>query len=208
MALAWRCPFPGDATGYIEDGPKLGMIREDIETMRLHLVSPSQAHEAAFMAMIEEFIGAGEREYVYEQPLFEWGFPAYLDWLIRGEQGELDGLVPWSAFWALDASSGALVGMSSLRHRLSPWMAQFGGHIGYRIRPTLRRRGLGAELLRLTLARAGARGIANALVVCTPDNLGSQGVLRRNGAQFDGEVSTQGHSLNRYWVSTIAGEGN
>lgn len=172
--------------------------------MRLELISPSLSHEADFMAMVDEFMEVGEREYVYEDVLFGEGFAQYVDWLSRGERGELDGLSPWSAYWAVDSSSGSLVGISSLRHRLSPWMSQFGGHIGYRVRPSMRRMGIGTNLLQLTLLQASARGIARALVVCTPDNLGSQGVLRKNGAVFEAEVSTEGHRLLRYWVSTDA----
>ncbi|MDN3544428.1 MAG: GNAT family N-acetyltransferase [Roseateles asaccharophilus] len=156
------------------------------------------------MAMVAEFLEAGEREYVYEDVLFGEGFAQYLDWLAKGERGELEGLVPWSAYWAVDPASGELVGMSSLRHQLSPWMAQFGGHIGYRVRPRMRRLGIGTNLLQLTLQQANARGITKALVVCTPENTGSQGVLRKSGAVFESEVSTEGHRLLRYWVATSA----
>lgn len=170
--------------------------------MRLDLISPSLDLEVEFTDMVREFVDAGEQAYVHEDVLFNEGFAAYVAWLARGERGELEGLVPWSAFWAVDASTGALVGMCSLRHGLSPRMAQFGGHIGYRVRPAMRRRGVGTALLRLTLDQARARGIDSALVVCTPENFGSQGVLRRHGAVFDGEVSTQGQRLWRYWVGT------
>lgn len=173
--------------------------------MRLALIAPSLDLEHHYMAMVREFVDAGEREYIHEDVLFNEGFAAYVDWLTRGERGELEGLVPWSACWAVDVDMRAIVGIGSLRHRLSPWMAQFGGHIGYRVRPSMRRRGLGAVLLRLLLDQARLRGIDRALVVCTPENIASQGVLRRNGAVFDGEVSTEGHRLWRYWVATEDG---
>lgn len=142
-------------------------------------------HEAAFTAMVREFVEAGERDYVFEDVLFNQGFAEYVHWLVQGERGELPGLAPWSAYWAVETESAELVGLSSLRHTLSPWLAEFGGHIGYRVRPSARRRGLGSALLSLTLQRADGRGITQALVVCTPESVGSQGVLRRNGAVFD-----------------------
>lgn len=172
---------------------------------RLELIAPAPDREADFTDMVREFVDADEQAYIREDVLINEGFAAYVAWLARGERGELEGLVPWSAYWAVDADTGALVGISSLRHELSPWLAQFGGHIGYRVRPSMRRGGLGAVLLRLTLDRARARGIERALVVCTPENLGSQGVLRRHGAVFDGEVLAEGHRLWRYWVSTAGG---
>jgi predicted acetyltransferase len=171
--------------------------------MHLDLINPTLAREHEFMAMIEEFLAVGEHEYVYEEVLFGKGFAAYVEWLLQGERGELQGLVPWSAYWAVERSSGALVGMSSLRHDLSPWMARFGGHIGYRVRPSSRRLGAGTAILDLTVQRARARGIDPVLVVCTPENVGSQGVLRKNGAVFDKEVSTEGVRLNRYWIPAV-----
>lgn len=173
--------------------------------MNLQLVRPSFDLQAEFMAMVDEFLQAGEREYVQEDVLFDEGFVAYVDWLARGERGELDGLVPWSAYWTVDMDSNTLIGISSLRHELSPWLAEFGGHIGYRVRPSQRRQGAGTTLLRLTLNEARARGVAEALIVCTPDNLGSQGVLRRCGARFEREVvRSDGVSLMRFWVPTGA----
>lgn len=172
--------------------------------MRLKLVAPSLALEAPFMAMVDEFLAAGEREYVYEEVLFNRGFEAYVAWLAKGERDALEGLSPWSAYWAVAEETGMLVGISSLRHKLSPFMAQFGGHIGYRVRPSERRKKFGSAILRLTLKKASSIGITKALVVCTPENTASQGVLRICGAEFENEVSVNGVSLLRYWVSTHA----
>lgn len=169
----------------------------------LELRVPDLGLEQGFMAMVDEFRAAGEHRFVNEDVLVQHGFAAYLDWLARGARGELDGLAPWQALWAVD-EDGRLLGVASLRHPLTPWMTEFGGHIGYRVRPTERRRGIGTRVLALALARAAALGVAEAIVVCEPDNAGSIGVLHANGAVLDREVIADGLLLNRYCVPTGA----
>jgi predicted acetyltransferase len=141
---------------------------------------------------------------VQEEVLASEGFAAYLAWLQRGERGELEGFAPWSAFWAIEPQSSKLVGISSLRHSLGPWMAEFGGHIGYRVHPQYRRRGYGTEVLRQTLTEAAKRNINPALVLCAPEHLGSQGVLRNAGAVFERKTVDEGLVRLRYWVPTSA----
>ena len=57
--------------------------------------------------------------------------------------------VPATTYWATE--SGDVVGRIALRHRLNDALAEFGGHIGYEVRPSCRRRGIGAEMLRQLL---------------------------------------------------------
>ena len=169
----------------------------------IELRAPDPLLEREFMAMVDEFRAAGEHRFVDEDVLMQHGFAAYLDWLARGARGELAGMAPWQALWAVD-EGGRLLGVASLRHPLTPWMTEFGGHVGYRVRPAERRRGIGTRVLALALARAAALGVSEAIVVCEPDNAGSIGVLRANGAVFDREVVADGLRLNRYRVPTGA----
>lgn len=170
--------------------------------MPLELIRPHRSMQHQFMAFVEEFRSAGEHHFVDEPVLVEQGFSAYVGWLERGERGELiaDGLVAWSAFWAVEQSTGEVVGISSLRLELSPWMAEYGGHIGYRVRPTFRLKGFATELLSLTLGQAAKNGMARALLVCEPENVASIGVILNNGGVFEREVSFEGHARRRYWV--------
>ena len=93
----------------------------------MQLVRPTERLRDAFLAMLDEFQSVGESHFVQEPVLLEEGFDAYLRWLERGESEHTvpTGLVPWSAYWAV--SDGGMMGVSSLRHTLSPWMAEFGG---------------------------------------------------------------------------------
>lgn len=157
--------------------------------------------------MANEFRAAGEKHLIEESVLAEQGFAAYVEWLRRARRGEAEGLPPRQVMWAMDADGHHMLGISCLQHPLTPWMAEFAGHIGYRVRPSVRRRGLGSRILALTLQRAKAAGVAPAVMVCLPDNRGSIGVLRNNGASFEREVMTHGIALHRYLAPTEAPPG-
>jgi len=137
--------------------------------------------------MVAEFHAAGER------------YPADEALLVQQTQG---GVAPRQALWAVDVDSGEVVGASSLRHPLTPWMEEFGGHIGYRVRPSMRRRGHGSDILALTLEHAAALGMDSALILCEADNHGSIGVLRRNNARFERAIVVEGFELLRYRAAT------
>lgn len=63
-----------------------------------------------------------------------------------------EGYVPMSTFWL--SVDDTLVGISKLRHHLTESLRIEGGHIGYGIRPSERKKGYGTKLLELTLLEA------------------------------------------------------
>ena len=148
------------------------------------LVRPVIARGPAFLAFLDEFKENGEAHFVFEPALESGGIPGYLTWLEQGERGELvkDGYMPWSAYWLVGACDGSIVGVSSLRHELDAAMQERGGHVGYRVRPSRRRAGLGSLLLRETTRIAHLRGIDPVMVVCRDDNPASAGVILGCGA--------------------------
>ena len=113
----------------------------------------------------------------------------------------VDGFVPHSTFWLVRGGS-EVVGVSNLRHALIPKLLREGGHIGYGIRPSARGQGLGNEILRLTLGRAVAMGLQEALVTCDKANVASARVIVRNGGTLDSEIfiEERGVMLQRYWI--------
>mgnify|MGYP000740035382 CR=1 FL=1 len=106
---------------------------------------------------------------------------------------------------------GVLVGRASIRHELgNEFLATYGGHVGYGVRPAFRRRGHAAAMLRGCLTRLADLGVERALVTCDPDNLGSARVIESCGGVFDrlqpgspdhDDAYAVGDKL-RYWVPT------
>lgn len=65
--------------------------------------------------------------------------------------------VPDTVLWVVDGEQ--MLGRLSIRHSLTPFLLEVGGHIGYAVRPSARRRGHASAALRLALAVAHDLGI-------------------------------------------------
>jgi len=109
------------------------------------------------------------------------------------------GWVTSTLLWMVDGDD-EVVGRISLRHALTPWLLEVGGHIGYAVRPSARRLGHATRGLGLVLPVATARGIDPALVTCDEDNLGSRRVIEANG----GVLEDVRNGKRRYWLPTGA----
>ena len=96
---------------------------------------------------------------------------------------------------------GVIVGRSSIRHELNDWLNQFGGHIGYAVRPEFRRLGYASEILRQSLAHAKELGLERILMTCNDDNLGSIKVIEKHGGVLENKVDEEGRLLRRYWIN-------
>jgi predicted acetyltransferase len=106
------------------------------------------------------------------------------------------GHVPSTTLWWVEGD--AYLGRLAIRHRLTDYLRELGGHIGYDVRPSARLRGHATAMLRAALPVARSLGIDSALVTCDVDNLGSRRVIENNGGVFDDERSGK----LRFWVPT------
>lgn len=183
------------------------MSQEDLK-----LVEPSLALGDAFWALLEEFRAAGEIYRVHGSgagsevaTLAREALPDFirrLDERSRGI-GLPPGYVPGSSFWLVRGGDGAVVGLSNLRHGLTPALEDFGGHIGYSIRPSERRKGYGTCILALAMETARARGLGRVLLTCDTDNLGSARIIEKNGGVLasGGFSAANGTHVSRYWIA-------
>ncbi len=77
------------------------------------------------------------------------------------------------------------------------------GHIGYGVRPSVRRRGYATEILRLSLVEARSIGIGDVRLTCDQENIASAKSIIKNGGVLDEEayMAEHGHVVQRYWIS-------
>jgi predicted acetyltransferase len=163
----------------------------------LTLAPPSLEFEAACLACAADFQRAGET--------FLGGAPAdyraFVQQAERSRQGDVaDGKVPQNDYFLL-RDGATILGLSGLRHALTPALRDIGGHIGYRIRPSERRKGYGTRLLALVLVEARQLGLDEVLLTCDSDNIGSRRIIERNGGQLASEgPAHNGVLVARYWI--------
>ncbi|MFC9690391.1 GNAT family N-acetyltransferase [Kribbella sp. NPDC056951] len=105
-------------------------------------------------------------------------------------------IVPHSILWFVDGDEW--LGRMSIRHELTPPLLELGGHIGYCVRPSARRRGYATEMLVQSLPFVAGLGIDPALVTCDAGNLASRKVIQAAG----GELEDERHGKLRFWVAT------
>ena len=138
-------------------------------------------------------------------------FAGLVRWLNEQSQGVglKEGWVASSTFW-LASSDERILGVVNLRHKLTDKLRDFGGHIGYGVRPSERNKGYATRMLRLTLDKARALGIHRVLVTCDADNIASQRVILKNGGVLDSESYSEqaGRVTQRYWIDLPEGAGN
>jgi len=109
-------------------------------------------------------------------------------------------LVTATLFVAVRKTDFGIVGMIDLRHRLNDFLAEYGGHIGYSVRPNERRKGYAKRMLALALEEARGRGISRVLITCDDDNVASARTIEANGGVFERTACLDGEVLRRYWI--------
>src|SRR3954451_10572061 len=138
--------------------------------------------------------------------LLDWDpgepWPRYVERLRRQRCGQdlRPDRVP--ATFLVATVDGGLVGRSPIRHELNDYLREFGGHIGYGVRPAHRRRGHAGEILRQSLIVARAEGIDRVLVTCDEGNAASARIIERAGGRLeDVRPEPGGPSKRRYWIA-------
>lgn len=113
-----------------------------------------------------------------------------------------DGSVACDYFWITEGDQ--VVGFIALRHELNEWLRQFGGHLGYSVRPSRRRQGIATEAPRQVLEVALTGGHTRVMLTCDDDNPGSYRTIERAGGELEDiiDAAKQGHPrLRRYWIA-------
>ncbi|HZN74156.1 MAG TPA: GNAT family N-acetyltransferase [Micromonosporaceae bacterium] len=108
--------------------------------------------------------------------------------------------VPTTLFWYV--SGVHYLGTLVIRHRLTPQLAETGGHIGFHVVAPWRRQGHAKRMLAAGLVECGLLGLDRVLLTCSPDNEASRRVILANGGLPDGRAGGE----DRFWIAVNSHE--
>lgn len=103
-------------------------------------------------------------------------------------------------FMLVRHSDKRVLGMINFRHYLNPLIAETGGHIGYGVRPSERRKGYGTQMLKLCLLKVKEFGLDQVLLTCNTDNEASRKTIIAGGGVFERFTEDEDGPMERYWI--------
>ncbi len=167
------------------------------------LVTPSEKYRDSYLIALREYHDEG-RKLNEDLAVISPDFGAFVQSVLDlADWAKIDaGRVPSSHFWLIDA--GQYVGELNIRPEMNEELAKWGGNIGYEIRPSKRRQGLGKRILELGLLLAPSFGLKRVLLTCDADNVASLKIIEHNGGKFENEIEGELRGKfthrRRYWI--------
>ena len=172
--------------------------------MKTSLVFPNLEMKNAAQEFKQEFYTAGERTINggYKFDVDRYSYEEWLQILASNQSTETaDPRFGTSETYFAVNEDSVIVGIVSFRHELTEFYAN-AGHVGYSVRPSMRRNGYATQILCAILKKASERGFNELKIVARQDNvpsirtiLNNRGVLTRTFNENDTEYSEYSISL-------------
>lgn len=157
--------------------------------MDLKLIKPTKNFEVEFKKTIEEFRAVGENNIESMYTRCGDNFDVYLQKTLQAEGGFglPEGFVPYTSYWTV-LQNERIIGFCNFRHYLTSFLKIEGGHIGYSIRPSERKKGYGKRQLALMLEECRWMSYSRVMITCDFDNVGSYKIIEANGGKLTGNA--------------------
>lgn len=165
----------------------------------MRLIKPTIIFKKAYLEMLKDWEKTKEKKVPFSLKYETIDFQKFLELNEHFELHPAKGFVCHSTFWLLN-DEDKIVGTSNIRHALTEKLLMEGGHIGYGISPSHRRKGYATKILELSLKEAKKMGIKKALLTCDKDNIGSNKVIQKNGGIFRKEQLVKGKLSLSFWI--------
>lgn len=178
---------------------------------KLKLVFPTIEYKDRAVEYINEFYqygseinGTGSLDRFLKESTYEKWLEKVLSYIDIANVPEKDG-VPALTYFYVRQEDERIVGMVNIRLALNDFLRKEGGHIGYSVRPTERRKNYGTDLLSTALDVCSKVGIKEVLVSCDRENPASAGVIKKCGGILKDEFysETFDETLQMYSVNVI-----
>ncbi len=168
----------------------------------IELIAPDARYRDSWLEAAMEFDGAhrdgaGAEDLDLEQLRDPGVFEGFVERLLADvlpDSPRKPGYVPCTYLWI--AQGDTILGSLAIRHELNDYLFNEGGHIGYSVRPSARRKGHATAALAQALPVAKALGISRVLVTCLEGNAGSRGTIEKNRGVYEDTRN----GTRRYWI--------
>jgi predicted acetyltransferase len=171
---------------------------------RCKLVKPDLSYEKDILAYRQEMLDANS-SMDGTGPLRR--MDRVQDWLdfnrkLENKDTSPADLVPADQYVYVRETDNKIVGMIQFRHCFNDFLEKYGGHIGYSVRPSERRKGYAKRMLSDCLQVCKAFGLEKVLISCIKGNEGSKRTILANGGSYESTVYCEpdGVYLERYWI--------
>ncbi len=168
---------------------------------KIRITEPCVNLKNEYLDMLSEWKESGEELIPWSLNMESSDFNLMVEKLNGYKKGvELpEGFVECSTFWLINENN-RILGAIDIRHRLNDYLSFRGGHIGYGIRPSERRKGYASLMLFLALGECKTIGLLRVLITCLKSNSGSARTIIKNGGILESEDSDNGEIFQRYWI--------
>ena len=183
------------------------MNKIEFQLPSLHHKTSAENFKNEFFEMQESIINGSA---LFDQMEYE-------PWLIHNTNNRQESTVSsdWvvaTTFFAVRKHDQQIIGMIDIRHNLgNEFLVQYGGHIGYSVRPSERKKGYATEMLKMGLEYTKSLKIEKVMIACFSDNIPSirtiekcNGVLSETKFYTDEQVIDIPYMnkklINIYWI--------
>lgn len=175
---------------------------------KFYLEKPSLERKAEALEYIKEILNVNKSDTDGTNKLKHY-LDNYEGWIEKIENDERiipsEESVPSKTFFLIRENDNKIIGMIHIRLTLNKMLADIGGHIGYSIRPTERRKGYNKINLYLGLIECQKNGLEIIMLDCLKDNIGSSKTIEALGGYLvkeeeknfhDKRVTIQDYNIN------------
>lgn len=186
MRARWMCLFPWK-------------WNDLLDSIMLELQFPHERHREMYDDMIEEWKNFEETP-TSPGLLFKWDdYDSFLQYIRDIKEWRISDRTASSLYFWVDGEK--IIWAIDIRHNIDhPDLKNYGGHIGYWIRPNERKKWYATEMLGLGILEAKYLWVNKILIAHHPENIASEKVILKNGWKYF-ETKTKGDEIyKKYWI--------
>lgn len=171
----------------------------------IKLIVPGKTHQEAALEYRQEHFNHNEM-LLHGASLLDT-IDSYDNWLNHLKSNSCletvkPGWVVSSTFFEIRENDERIVGIVDIRHTLNDFLRNYGGHIGYGVRPSERMKGYATRILSLALDYCRDLKLDKVMLTCAKENVASHRTIIKCGGVLEREfVHTDGKTVQVFWIS-------